>query len=75
MASFLASPLAGVVAVAGVYVASIYLVGGSFATFGLVIALYAHFYLFEWHKKANVRRTPGQQACIQRRMTYRAAMV
>jgi long-chain acyl-CoA synthetase len=53
MASFLASPLAGVVAVAGVYVASIYLVGGSFATFGLVIALYAHFYLFEWHKKAN----------------------
>ncbi|ELR20306.1 uncharacterized protein ACA1_027630, partial [Acanthamoeba castellanii str. Neff] len=53
MASFLASPLAGVAAVVSAYVASIFVVGGSFATFGLVLALYVYYYLVGWHKKTN----------------------
>jgi hypothetical protein len=60
MASFLASPLAGVAAVVSAYVASIFVVGGSFATFGLVLALYVYYYLVGWHKKTNVRVDPLQ---------------
>lgn len=53
--TFLASPLAGVAAVVSAYVASIFVVGGSFATFGLILALYVYYYLAGWHKKTNVR--------------------
>ncbi len=53
--TLLASPLAGVAAVVSAYVASIFVVGGSFATFGLVLALYVYYYLAGWHKKTNVR--------------------
>lgn len=51
--TFLASPLAGVAAVVSAYVASIFVVGGSFATFGLILALYVYYYLAGWHKKTN----------------------
>lgn len=56
MSSLLSSPLANTAIVLGAYVASIFVVGGSLATFLLVLALYAHFYLFGWHRKNNVRR-------------------
>jgi long-chain acyl-CoA synthetase len=45
--------MAGVALVVGGYVASIFVVGCSFATFALVLSLYVYYYLFGWHKRTN----------------------